>query len=87
MLEARRRVTSNTPHYMDNLLTISQNKSYNLRSSVNRNLITPYCKSDYFKASFTYLSVKVWNKIPTNIRCISSLTQFKISLKKCLLNN
>jgi len=70
----------NIPHYMDNLLTISQNKSYNLRSSLNRNLITPNYNSDY-------PSFKVWNKIPTDIRCLPSMTQFKIYLNKYLLNN
>ena len=76
-----------TPKYIDNLLIVSNNDNYNLRSKTIRNLQIQNFNTDYFKQSFTYLSVKVWNKLPINIRTSSNLKSFKKSLKSHMLLN
>ena len=58
-----------TPIYMCNLISVSHNTSYNLRSSTNHKLaILKRPKTNYLQNTFGYSSRMVWNGIPLNIK-------------------
>ena len=75
------------PRYISNLLTFSNNTSYNLRSIDRKDLVHKKARTNYLKQSFSYNSTLVWNKIPSDLRNVSNLYSFKYSLKKYLLND
>ena len=74
------------PHYISNLLTFSNNKSYKLRSIDRKDLIHHKARTNYLKQSFSYNSTLVWNTLPLDLRNISNIHSFKNQLKKHLLN-
>ena len=53
--------------------------SYNTRNS--KDLQIPRCKTEFFKKSFHYASLKVWNDTPSTIRELPTLNLFKQRLK------
>lgn len=74
-----------TPNYINQLLTVSRNSSYCLRSKTMRNLEIPKFNTELFKQTFSYMSVKAWNALPIEIRKINNLQTFKKALKSHLL--
>ena len=75
-----------TPPYVKELLVVSNNRSYFLRSNVHKDIQTLRARTKYFKNTFTYTSRDIWNTIPLTIRNSSSLNVFKTNFKKYLLN-
>lgn len=73
------------PDYMSDLLSVSQNENYKLRSSTRRDLILPKFKTNYMKDTFMYKSSHIWNFLPQNIRQINSLNSFKHNLRTFIL--
>ena len=66
---------SNYPNYIRNMFTFRSSK-YNLRGNnildlPKRNTTT------YGLHSFTYLTAKLWNSLPDNLRTSKSLNEFK----------
>ena len=53
--------------------------SYNTRNS--QDLQIPRCRTELFKKSFHYASLKVWNDTPSTIRELPTLNRFKQRLK------
>ena len=74
------------PNYILNILTFSNNKSYNLRYIDRKDLVHHKARTNYMKQSFSYNSTLVWNAIPLELRNISNIYSFKRQLKKHLLN-
>jgi len=65
-----------------NLISVSHNTSYNLRSSTNHNLaILKRPKTNYLQNPFGYSSRMVWNGIPINIQKSPSINAFKSNFK------
>ena len=75
------------PSYMSDLITFSNDDHYALRSASKHDLvINKLPRTNYFKDSFSYYSMKVWNEIPIEIRSVHKLPLFKQKYKLFLLN-
>ena len=74
------------PDYLKDLLVISNNKRYNLRSSDSLLLKNPSFKSSSTLGdrSFQVAAPILWNALPGDIRDITNLDSFKRSLKTYL---
>ena len=75
-----------TPSYIKELLIISTNSYYSLRSSSHKDIQTSRARTKYLRNSFTYKSREIWNNIPLEIRNAKSLNVFKANYKKHLFN-
>jgi len=76
-----------TPKNMCNIISVSHNTSYNLRSSTNHNLaILKRPKTNYLQNTFGYSS-RVWNGIPLNIKKSPSVNALKANFKLFLQNS
>ena len=67
----------------------SQNEvshNYETRFRLNENLNTPVHLSAKVSKSFVTNSIKFWNKLPLEIRNTRSLSKFKCSIRKIILN-
>jgi len=74
-----------TPTYIRDLLTPSQNNHYNLRSCEKGDLkLVRIPKTNYFKQSFEFSSKTIWNSLPQSIRQTNNLITFKKKLKAYL---
>jgi len=62
------------PEYLQNLLSKQENH-YQLRNN-EQCLKIPKPKTEYMKRSFFY-STKLWNKLPLDVRQITSIAKFK----------
>ena len=70
-----------TPSYMSEMFTFSTDlNDYNLRSS-KMNLELPQNRTNYYKNSFGFTGVKVWNALPDSLKEESSLESFKAKIK------
>ena len=71
---------------MSDIITFSSNEKHNLRSSIRNDLILHRKpRTNYFKDSFSYYSMTVWNDIPVNIRSVYKIQSFKHLYKAHLL--
>lgn len=73
-----------TPHYLKErfmFLGESNSNSYSLRSTDNLQLIIPTHSSSFYSKSFSVQAVRLWNSLPTSIRCAQSLPIFKNLVK------
>ena len=75
------------PSYITELINITNNSKYNLRSVKNKDIIYLKPKTNFLKQSFSYSCIKTWNDLPVTIRESKSLTIFKKSMKEYLLIN
>ena len=65
----------------------SHTHSYPTSLSVSGNLAHNYIPNTNFGyATFHYRAISLWNKLPNEIRDCSTLSMFKIKLKKYMLN-
>ena len=79
-------INNMTPSYMNDVITISKNQSYTLRSQTNNDLTLPYIpRTNYGKNTFTFYGMRVWNELPLEIRNISNNKTFKNRVKYHLL--
>ena len=61
-----------TPTYIRELVKVSTNENYNLRSAARHDISHIRYKTQYKKQSFAFYSINVWNFIPEHIRKLSS---------------
>ena len=75
------------PLYMTDIVSFSKNDHYSLRS-VKHNDLVPKKKpnTQFFKDSFSYYSLSMWNEIPSNIRNYPSIQSFKSLYRNFLFN-
>ena len=74
-----------TPKYLQDLIDIRYNQSYNLRSNSAKCLTIVQPKTNYLQNSFRSTSANIWNNIPTDIKLAGTLQTFKYQYKKQLL--
>ena len=56
------------PSYMSDIITVSTNNSYSLRSVLRNDLVLKHKpKTKYIKDSFNHYNMTVWNEIPIDI--------------------
>ena len=75
------------PSYMDNLIKISNNQHYGLRSNSTDIAHVSIPKTNYLKKTFSYSGMAIWNSLPLHIRNISSINAFKRNLREYLLHH
>jgi len=73
------------PHYFDDVIFVSNNNTYSLRSTTHNDLSSVAFKTNYGKRTFAYCARNIWNFIPNNIRQAPSLISFKRHFKNHLL--
>jgi len=72
---------------MSDIITVSTNNSYSLRSVPRNDLVLKHKpKTKYIKDLFNYYSMTVWNKIPIEIRSAANIKINKLFYKKYLSN-
>ena len=72
------------PHYISNLIIASYSSvSFSLRSCASTVLVFPKGKMlcTFGDRTFSMTAPKLWNALPAQLRSISSLSEFKSSLK------
>jgi len=75
------------PSYMSDIITVSTNNKYSLRSVLHNDLVLKHKpKTKYTKDSFNHYSMTVWNEIPIEIGNAATIKSFKYFYKKYLLN-
>ena len=75
-----------TPKYITDLVKISQNNHYVLRSVARRELTHVRPKTNYLSRAFSYSAMKLWNSIPVDIRNAKNLHGFKLKVNRYLFN-
>ena len=69
------------PYLMDLRPQITSSRTrYNLRTS--NNLSLPWVRTERYKKSFMFSSIKLWNGLPEEIRCSPTLSSFKSNICK-----
>ena len=80
-------VNNLAPSYMYELIILAENGFYNLRSKTHKDLLLSYTpRTRYFKDTFQYYAMKIWNSIPIEIRKNENIKSFKTNYKTYLLN-
>ena len=75
------------PNDMSEIVRLSSNDTYSLRSSTHQNLsIKHKPRTNLYRDTFAFYSMRIWNDIPISIRSSSSLNSFKNSYKCHLIN-
>ena len=72
------------PKYLSDLIILTQNENYSLRSMTQEHLALPRPRTNYLKDTFGYKGASEWNSIPHDIRQSKSINSFKRSLKDYL---
>ena len=73
------------PPYLTEMFTSNNAlNNYGLRSS-NHDLELPKCRTNYYKNSFAFSGVKVWNALPRYLKEERSLEKFKRGLLPALV--
>ena len=75
-------LNNQTPTYVKELLTFSNNSFYNLRPTVKKSIVND--KTKFKSDSFSYFGMKTWNELPKCIINSPSVESFKIRLKAFL---
>ena len=73
-------MTHNSPTFIENLFTMSDTP-YDLRGG--KSIIQPSVETTTFGLkSFRYEGAKLWNNLPSEMKCASSLKDFKVLVKQ-----
>ena len=70
-----------TPNYIAQLITLSKISNYSLRSTTRKDIAHLNHRTMYFKHTFGYSGMIVWNTIPVNMKALTSLASFKNNYK------
>ena len=73
-------MNGHAPDYLQRLFT-QYHSNYNLRNSEGK-LALPKPITNYLKRSFSYSGATLWNNLPSSLRNVGSVDQFKRNLKK-----
>ena len=76
-------INNSAPGYLQDLILVKVQNRVNMRSrSMGVLLNIPKVKQTTFAArSFRYIALRLWNSLPTDIRCTTNLDKFKALLK------
>ena len=76
---------SNTPAVLLNILSPSSEiHSYNTRYAAHQNFFKPSVRTNYGVSTFKFSAVKIWESVPSELKCFPYLL-FKKQYKKFLL--
>ena len=77
-------LNNQTPTYVKELLTFSNNSLYNLRFTVKKSIVNDKPNSKFKSNTFSYFGIKTWNELPKCIINSPSVGSFKILLRSFL---
>ena len=66
--------------------TLNLPHSYNTRAKTNRNIYPIFARTRLGQSSLEYQIPSIWNKLPNNIRQLSTINSFKYKFKQHLVN-
>ena len=73
------------PIYLQELISFEYNRS--LRSAANHDIPVVKCNTAFVhNSSFKSIGPRLWNALPTNIKAINTLSEFKTKLKMHLFH-
>ena len=73
------------PSYLQELISFEYNRP--LRSAANHDIPVVKCNTALVhKSSFKSIGPRLWNALPTNIKAINTLSEFKTQLKTHLFH-
>ena len=73
------------PSYLQELISFEYNRP--LRSAANHDIPVVKCNTALVhKSSFKSIGPRLWNALPTNIKAINTLSEFKTQLKAHLFH-
>ena len=77
----------NLPEVFDNFLTpVNLQHNYRTRLASRSSFTLPKARTNYGKFSIRFAGAQIWNSIDENIKKTTSISNFKIKMKKFLLN-
>ena len=74
-------MNSQTPKYLSEGISRSNNIHYNTRSNHSTDIIKPKHNLQLFKSSFLYSGPNIWNSLPISVKESPSLLTFKTRMK------
>jgi len=77
-------LNNQTPTYVKELLTFSNNSLYNLRFTVKKSIEHDKPNTKFKSNTFSYFRMKTWNELPKWIIDSLSVESFKIQLRSFL---
>ena len=77
-------VTGKSPAYLASLLTTAKSRGSTSRSADRGDMFIPRTRLRQGERAFAVAAPRLWNRLPTEIRCISNTEQFKRHLKTFL---
>lgn len=73
------------PKLIYDKLIFKSAKSTRITRASDDLLILPRCRTEVFKHSFIFSTSKLWNNLPSDLRCIETIGDFKNKLHEHLL--
>ena len=73
-------------HLVNSIVMACETNSVNTRVKDTMKVDEPYCRTDIMKRSFIYRGSIVWNQLPSNVHCASSIESFKKHAKDIFRN-
>ena len=77
-------LNNQTPIYVKELLTFSNNSFYNLRSTVKKSIGNDKPNTKFKSSTFSYSGMKTWNELPKRLIKSPSVESFELRLKTFL---
>ena len=68
-------------------LITTRKSHYNTRNSYNSNFLKFCVRTNLRQLSISYRGINVWNKLDSEVKCPTSVSDFKNKLKTQLLGN
>ena len=74
---------------LDNVqkLLITRKSHYNTRNSYNSNFLKFCVRTNIRQMSISYHGINVWNKLDPEVKCATTVSDFKSKCKRQLLGN
>ena len=74
-------VNNCAPSYLINYFKNDINLCYSLRSGKSKNFVFKLKSTDFYKHSFAYSGIQLWNNLPESVKSASTIESFKHKCK------
>ena len=73
--------------YLINYFENDINVSYNLKSGQSKNNVFKLPSTEFYKHSFAYSGIQLWNNLPESVKLASTIKSFKHKCKLYISRN
>ena len=81
-------INQNAPiHLINNIILTEETHFINTRASTNGVVQIPEANCELFKTSFNYQGAALWNSLPSELRSITDIHEFKFFYKELFFKN